>query len=104
MEDYIWPKITEDTPLEEIKKIHQRIWDYAIEYGHRPETPYMSDCIACEYDDLHKRGCCSCPILWPDAHCHSGGLYTKWRNTIGDEKIELARQIRDLPWKFENNH
>lgn len=104
MEELKWPKITKDTPIEEAKRIHQQIWNYAIEHEKKPNTSYMADCVACEYDNLYEKGCLSCPILWPDAYCHLGGLYTQWRHAIGKEKAELACQIRDLPWKFENNH
>lgn len=102
-----WPKITKDTPIEEVKRIHQQIWDYAIEYGHKPFTPYVYDCICCVYDNLYGRTCNFCPILWPINDdggpycCSPNGLYLKWSYASGDEQTELARQIRDLPWKFE---
>lgn len=34
-----WPEITEETPIEEVKRIHQMIWDYVIENGEKPDTP-----------------------------------------------------------------
>lgn len=68
-------------------------------------TPYLSDCAACEYDRFYHDVCIKCPIIWPDDgsryNCILGGLYTKWRKATGEQKTELARQIRDLPWKFE---
>lgn len=44
-----WPKITDDTPLEEIKRIHQQIWQYVVENGEKPKTPYIQNCVLCEY-------------------------------------------------------
>lgn len=110
MANYIWPEITKDTPIEEVKKIHQRIWDYAIEHGHKPDTPYKCNCVACEYDEKHICLCRSCPIVWPeningDNYCCDidsySGLHDLWIKATDKEKTELARQIRDLPWKFE---
>ena len=102
-----WPKITKDTPMEELKRIHQAIWDYAIEHGEKPETPYRSNCIACEWGDMHENHCLSCPIIWPgNRGCNScleeGGLYRQFYQDCSIlDKAELAKQIRDLPWKFE---
>lgn len=101
-----YPKITEDTPLEEIKAIHQCIWDYVIKHGKKPDTPYFSDCVACEYNLSGNGLCSSCPIQWPlnkrnERVCVSG-LYIEWmfeQDPI--KKVELARQIRDLPFKYE---
>lgn len=110
MANYIWPEITEDTPIEEVKRIHRDIWNYVIEYGIKPITPYKFNCIACEYDAHYKGMCESCPIIWPadidgDECCYSlssdSGLYDRWGHATGEKKTELARQIRDLPWKFE---
>lgn len=105
-----WPIITKDTPLEEIKAIHQRIWDYVIEHGKKPETPYVSNCVACEYDDLFflslPGNCYFCPIIWPNGCCfsfHGNWLYSKWQKEKNPEKkTELAHQIRDLPFKYES--
>lgn len=105
--DMEWPRITIKTPIEEVKKIHQRIWDYAIEHGEKPITPYLADCVACAYDALYENDCKDCPIIWPKNEyeqtgcCGSNGLHTRWLFADGEEKTELARQIRDLPWKFE---
>lgn len=52
MENYIWPEITKNTPIEKVKKIHQQIWNYVIEHGKKPKTPYYFDCVACEYASL----------------------------------------------------
>lgn len=113
MSEMHWPKITKDTPLTEVKRIHQAIWDYAIEHGEKPETPYNSNCAACNYAKMLSQFgdeyCSRCPIVWPRIptsvyinRCFStGGPYSKWRNSTGEEKTELARQIRDLPFKYE---
>lgn len=103
-----WPKINADTSIEEVKKIHEDIWNYAIEHGEKPETPYASDCAVCEYVIMSAKFCRDCPIIWPENSdrfrvCYGvEGLYNKWDSKIGQEKTELARQIRDLPWKFES--
>lgn len=107
MINYIWPKITKDTTIEKAKKIHQKIWNYVIEHGTKSKTPYYADCATCEYCEIYKHSCQACPIIWPKNHrgertCSGrGGLFIEWFNATGDEKIELASQIRDLPWKFE---
>lgn len=108
MEELKWPEITKDTPMEEVKRIHQRIWDYVIEHGKKPDTPYTVDCAACTYITLQREQCNDCPILWPKNNrgdricCINDGIYNQWRHATGKEKTELARQIRDLPWKFES--
>lgn len=114
-----WPKISKDTPLTEVKRIHQAIWDYVIEHGKKPDTPYRCDCAGCEYDSLYEikfEGCtheeCErCPIYWPETeetgnkHFCVGvkkfGLFDKWLCAKGEEKVEIAHQIRDLPFKYE---
>lgn len=107
MKEIKWSEITKDTPIEEVKMIHQKIWDYVIEHGDKPKTPYLCCCAACEYKNTQGIKCVSCPIIWPenrfgDHVCHDiNGLHTKWANAIGERKIELACQIRDIPWKFE---
>lgn len=103
MSEMHWPEITKGTPLTEVKRIHQAIWDYAIEHGEKPKTPYISDCAGCEYTS----GLCSyCPICWPENSyfekiCILGGLFTQWRETSGQEKVDLVCKIRDLPFKYE---
>lgn len=107
MENYIWPKITKDIPMEELKRIHQAIWDYVIKYGKKPKTPYLLGCVCCAYDSWYLNDCNYCPIIWPKnlfghATCAGdNGLHTQWLRAIGEEKTALAHQIRDLPWKFE---
>lgn len=117
MEEIKRPETTKDTPIEEVKRIHQRIWDYVIKYGEKPETSYPSSCVACAYTRIHDdAGSCNrCPILWPKFNarrcCINNGsglydIYLKllcYKHPIRDRiKMRiLAKQIRDLPWKFE---
>lgn len=97
-----WPEITKDTPIEEVKRIHQQIWDYVIEQGYKPNVPYVAKCAACAYNEAHFENCRDCPIVWPNDVCYGkAGLFDMWEKEYGQEKTELARQIRDLPWKFE---
>lgn len=104
----MWHEITVDTPIEEIKRIHKDIWNYVIEHGKKPETPYCANCIVCEYNLIIGGDCCDCSIIWPKNSdgkrvCYDvGGLFIKWDQSSDPEKTELARQIRDLPWKFES--
>lgn len=119
MSDYIWPEISKDTPIEELKRIHKMIWDCAIENeGRKPDAPYISRCVACSYsalittDDNWWRRCNNCPIKWPGRErcSHVGSLYDAYCNTrrIYDEHpneenhnrlIELCEAIRDIEWK-----
>lgn len=107
MSEMYWPEITKDTPLTEVKRIHQAIWDYVIEHGKKPDTPYHYDCVACTYDNLYSIDCSTCPIIWPKNRDGENictgfhGVYTKWVSKTGKEKTELACQIRDLPFKYE---
>lgn len=110
-----WPEITKDTPLTDVKRIHQAIWDYVIEHGEKPDTPYHGNCVGCEYEFLYDRSidtiCEICPIYWPKTadgkrSCigkHCSGLFDMFLYAI---KYDLdyrpiAKQIRDLPFKYE---
>lgn len=113
MSEMHWPEITKDTPLTEVKRIHQAIWDYIIEHGEKPDTPYLFNSVACEYDCIFNKNepvCVHCPIFWEKnwdkktAHpiCRgSNGIYTKWYMASREEANKLAQQIRDLPFKYE---
>lgn len=123
MAKYIWPRINKNTSIEEVKRIHQRIWDYAVLYDMKPKTPYYCNCAACQYIVSNNQVDCSkCPIVWPKNRygkqcCFNGGLFSKWVYTEDPEdrpakfkylsrsamRIERAKQIRDLPWKFEES-
>ena len=125
MTDYKWPIITKDTPLSEIKEIHRRIWDYVIEHGEKPETPYESDCVLCEYDRAFGDACWHCPARWSGAYCTSKSFTysTYWptpgtpaiTNTVPEseyyawldesdpeKKRHLAMKIRDIEFKGES--
>lgn len=102
-----WPEITKDTPMEELKRIHQQIWDYAIVFGYKPKTPYKSNCVACHWKSVHKKTCRHCPIIWPGKfipYLCIFSLYGEWTTATEDKKVELAKQIHDLPWKFEREN
>lgn len=101
-----WPEITKEIPLEEIKRIHQQIWQYVVETGRKPITPYYADCVACEYDNKMKGGMCrNCPILWGGQFndCMAiGSEYRHWEHSIClDEYKERAKAVRDAKFKFE---
>lgn len=112
-----WPEITKDTPLEEVKRIHQEIWNYVIVFGHKPDTPYPSDCAACAYcyakdPDLKSVGPCFdlCPIAWEKedikypSHTYyiCGKEFYQWMGaTSYNEAMKAAIKIRDIPFKFE---
>lgn len=102
-----WPKITEDTPLEEVKLVHQAIWDCVSRTGVKPNTPYFASCVACEYDNAINKGSCrSCPILWGGGRaftCGSAGSeYFYWEHSESlDEFKERAKAVRDVKFKFE---
>lgn len=105
-----WPEITVNTTLDELKEIHERIWDYAVEHLRKPDTPYASDCAFCEYmrkmypDRRRALLCYECPI---NAIC-KGHLYKDWFRARENKEykhcdpdiistgVEAARSIRDL--------
>lgn len=113
-----WPEITEDTPLEEIKRIHQDIWDYVVKYGKKPDTPYIASCVACEYArkqfeyamlfyEEPECECDLCPIFYRHERCNRCcSLYIQWahlneRGLNSEEEKKIAEAIRDYPFKFE---
>lgn len=102
-----WPEITVNTTLDELKEIHKRIWNYAIEHGRKPDTPYSCNCACCEYSLLRfvESGCilrwwCHyCPL--GEELCCEGGLYSKWISATKNDPEEakhLATLIRDAPF------
>lgn len=107
---YTWPSITANTTLEETQFIHRIIWDYAIEYGKKPITPYINNCPACEWAWIRKpKGresiCSACPIAWPDGkNCmETSSLYASWRVATGSADQDYARTIRNVEWKEPKN-
>ena len=114
-----WPKITSETPIEEIQKIHKDIWQYTMEHGCKPYTPYHSDCACCEYVvqhgfvDHNRLMCSKCPAIWGTEvdsmtrHCFcrkEESPYEKWLNILPlqyDAMARYAEQVRDIPFKYE---
>lgn len=102
-----WPTITVNTTLDELKEIHEHIWNYVIEHGCKPLTPYFNDCACCEYDEqkiLETLNNCETPVscyFCPlgKTFCDTGGLYTRWIKELNiDEAKRLATLIRDAPF------
>lgn len=96
-----WPEITKDTPLEEIKRIHQQIWQYVVENGEKPETPYLSDCVCCSYCVARYGGnCFYFPAKWHDESgcCHESSEFDIWNHSRTEE---TAQAVRDIPFKYE---
>ena len=106
-ENYIWPKITKYTTLEEVREIHRRIWDYAIEHGEKPETPYKLNCVLCEYAYMQSQyviWCRACPADWGEPTCaRRGSPYYLWAHAENDPELKsfFAKNIRDVPFKEE---
>lgn len=75
----------------------------------------VNNCFACEFDSKIKgHACRACPIICDETNNKSclGGLYEKYSDAkidyhtyktsiFRDRVIELAKQIRDLPWSEE---
>lgn len=102
-EGFTYPDITKNTPMEELMRIHKDFWNYAMEHGDLPPSKFFSGASpVCQLFE-----CRDCPIIWPkndsgDRLCTiRNGFAHRWDVATGQEKTELARQIRDLPWKFE---
>lgn len=101
-----WPKITKNTPLEEIKRTHQQIWQYVVENGEKPNTPYLHHCVLCEYASIirgeSKKGICNyCPVDVYNASCCLNGLFRKWAFGTDEIKELYAKAIRDVPFKYD---
>lgn len=114
-----WPEITKATTLEEVRKIHRRIWQYMVDHGKKPDFSYVNHCVLCEYASVlldsfgwHILPECKniCPAIWGldeygcTRYCDSpGALYGQWINETNlEKKRELAEQIRDIPFKEDN--
>lgn len=61
-----YPRITKDTSLKELRKIHKRIWTYAMIFGYKPNIPYAADCVLCQYTALISDDPTSCVFLSGD--------------------------------------
>lgn len=116
-----WPKITKDTPVEEVFEIHRRIWDDVLTRFEKtgelekPDTPYVSDCVLCQYAHMD---CFYCPADWGSKkddtphdcvssgmfrqfmiHCHCCKTIWLYRQSFRDEIIANIKAIRDIPRK-----
>lgn len=111
---YEWPEITAQTPIEEVKRIHERIWDFVINHGHKPaRAPYPVGCALCQYatvklleagfsiNMIWKHLCIACPSVVGRQGNKSclGGLYDEWRHNQHD--YILAKKIRDIEFVDE---
>lgn len=111
-----WPTITAETPVEEIQRIHKDIWRYVADYGWKPDTPYIKNCVACEYaclkrgvdttkDSAEESRCVACPIDWGElGRCGEyNSLYSLYCYLQAlDIKLytrRVALVIRDIPFK-----
>lgn len=116
-----WPKITKDTPLEEIRRIHKAIWQYVVENRYKPDTPYRNNCVLCEHTlNLNQGLCINCPAKWKTEgipyeadNCYQkGSPYYWWKRYIWggfDQNVDLkdisytetqlAEMVRDIPFK-----
>lgn len=117
--DYNWPEITTETTMEKLQEIHKRIWQYVIENGYKPDTPYTASCAACEYafkvaemvfpSDSLRHMCDCCPAIWVgdiETCCyHPLSPYDRWYNArLFDHKKEqkiYAAMVRDVEFKKE---
>lgn len=112
--------------LERAHQLHKRLWHWlAMNPGmEKYEWPEWKDnggpiswcygwCFSCKIaegsrlDDTKHR-CRYCPVIWPVRFngyticAGPWGLWTKWKRCFDPgSKTELARQIRDIPWKYE---
>lgn len=106
-----WPKITAETTVEELQRVHRVIWQYAVENGHKPVTPYEADCPACEYVRCRYGSgntCDFCPINWGDlGYCTDPlSVFYMWISAIKQETtagnimaMRLAAIIRDVKFR-----
>lgn len=111
--------------FEWLKNKHYELWDWLSKNPDKEKEDWFAldknkgikvahDCFACQFDN-EIAGCCrACPLICDETNNKSclGGLYEKYANAKGDyyirktsssrdKVIELAKQIRDLPWSEE---
>lgn len=109
-----------------LKNKHYELWDWLSKNPDKEKEDWFAldknkgikvanDCFACQFDDEITDCCCrACPLICDETNNKSclGGLYEKYANAKGDyyirktassrdKIIELAKQIRDLPWSEE---
>lgn len=99
------PKITKDTPLEEIKRIHRQIWKYVVKIGRKPYTPYCFHCVDCEYVRVTENSLLNCynkcPIAWFSTTEDGLPCGTEFYQWLDCQTKETAEKIRDIPFKYE---
>ena len=111
--------------FEWLKQKHYELWGWLSKNPDKEKEDWFAldknkgikvanDCFACQFDN-EIAGCCrACPLICDETNNKSclGGLYEKYTNAKGDyyirktsssrdKIIELAKQIRDLPWSEE---
>ena len=97
-----WLTITKNTLLEEVKRIHQDIWQYVVDNGEKPITPYVSNCALCEYVRIHDFSCIACPVKWHDSFtCYNPYHINEYVQWMLDPSAANAKRIRDILFKYE---
>lgn len=106
---------------EEAIKYHRELWNWLAdnpsskkdnwpgwtEYNFREENGFVAiigDCFCCHYTDQFGSGCNMCPLdfaannsaIGTEEYCLSG-LYGDWFTSKGNSRIELAKEIANLP-------
>ena len=112
--------------FEWLKQKHYELWDWLSKNPDKEKEDWFAldknkgikvanDCFACQFDSEIAGCCCrACPLICDETNSKSclGGLYEKYTNakvdyhirktsSSRDKIIELAKQIRDLPWSEE---
>lgn len=112
--------------FEWLKQKHYELWDWLSKNPDKEKEDWFAldknkgikvanDCFACQFDNEIAGCCCrACPLICDETNNKSclGGLYEKYTNakvdyhirktsSSRDKIIELAKQIRDLPWSEE---
>ena len=100
------------------KTNHQKLWNWLAENPLKDKLDWpdwsrnggdsqtcVNFCFACEVVvyQHEKLKCEECPIQWPDGvTCNlMGSLFKKWLYQTSQKRSQVAKQIADLPWKFE---
>lgn len=112
--------------FEWLKQKHYEVWDWLSKNPDKGKYDWFAldknkgikvanGCFACQFDnEIAGCSCGACPLICDETNNKSclGGLYEKYTDAKGnyhirktsslrDEVIELAKQIRDLPWSEE---
>lgn len=97
----MWNWIADETEKQE------RIITKEDAFEHFNWSEISMNCWCCEYDDLHRDGCHSCPIYWKGGHtivapcCNKETAFSKWVDArVTDniiDAVKYAREIANLP-------